>query len=314
MNYCAFLFLLIVLIALPGFSEKKPINEVELGEKLFFEKSFSKDKTISCASCHNPKFAFADSVNFSNGITGKKGLRNTPSIMNMASRSIFFYDGRAATLEEQIHFPVEDPNEMAFSLKKAVARLKKNKDYVNWFKEVYHEKIDEKNIVSAIAAYIRSLETSNTLFDNYMNDVLPEMSESAIRGRELFLGSKAKCFDCHFSPDFTNDEFKNIGLYDGKQFIDKGRYNITKKEADLGKFKVPGLRNVAITAPYMHNGMFHTLEEVVEYYDNPYEFVSKPINIDTLLAKPLNLSKQEKKDLVEFMKALTDFRFLKNKE
>ncbi|MFM2392035.1 MAG: hypothetical protein RLZZ546_12 [Bacteroidota bacterium] len=227
----------------------------------------------------------------------------------MASRSIFFYDGRAATLEDQIHFPIEDPNEMAFSLNKVVSRLRKNGAYVKWFKEVYDDKITEKNIVKAMSAYIRSLETSHTLFDNYMNDKLPEMSEAAIRGREIFLGEKAKCFDCHFSPDFTGDEFKNIGLYDGIQFTDRGRFNITKNIADMGKFKVPGLRNVAITAPYMHNGMFHTLEEVVEYYDNPYKFISKPINIDTLLAKPLNLTKQEKSDLVEFLKALTDLSF-----
>ena len=138
------------------------------------------------------------------------------------------------------------------------------------------------------------------------------MSTAAIRGREVFMSKKAKCFDCHFSPDFTGDEFRNIGLFDKNQFLDKGRFEVTKDSADLGKFKVPGLRNVAVTPPYMHNGMFSTLEEVVEYYDNPTKFVAHSINADSLLQKPLGLTVQEKSDLVEFMKALTDFRFIKS--
>jgi cytochrome c peroxidase len=284
-------------------------TDVDLGEKLFQDKLFSKDFSISCASCHIPEFAFADTVNFSKGVNGRLGLRNTPSAMNMASRSVFFFDGRAATLEDQIHFPVEDKNEMAFSMEKAVKRIKKNKVYVSAFKSLYNEMPNIKNTTKAIAAFINSLETSNTLFDNYMNDKMPIMNEAAIRGRTLFMSKKAKCFDCHFSPDFTGDEFKNIGIYDERQFLDKGRYNVTKKIEDLGKFKVPGLRNVAVTSPYMHNGMFQTLEEVVEYYDNPYKFISKPINIDTLLQKPLNLTTEEKSDLVEFLEALTDEKF-----
>ena len=144
-----------------------------------------------------------------------------------------------------------------------------------------------------------------------MVDQPNSMSESAIRGRELFMSDRAKCFDCHFSPDFTGDEFRNIGLYDERQFTDKGRYDVTKKEEDKGKFKVPGLRNVEVTAPYMHNGMFSTLEQVVDYYDNPYKFVSKPLNMDSLLIKPLNFTPQEKSDLVSFLQSLTDYQFKK---
>ncbi len=126
------------------------------------------------------------------------------------------------------------------------------------------------------------------------------------------MSKKAKCFDCHFSPDFTGDEFRNIGLFDQHQFVDRGRFDVTKDSADLGKFKVPGLRNVAITPPYMHNGMFNTLEEVIEYYDNPFKFVANPINADSLMQKPLGLTKEEKSDLVAFLHALTDLRFVKN--
>ena len=118
---------------------------------------------------------------------------------------------------------------------------------------------------------------------------------------------KGKCFDCHFSPDFTGDEFRNIGLFNGhKKFNDVGRFAISNDSADLGKMKVPGLRNIALTAPYMHNGMFQTLEEVVDYYDNPSKFIQKSINMDTLLQKPLNLSRKEKEALVTFLHALTD--------
>ncbi len=286
--------------------EPEPRSSAELGEKLFFEKAFSKDYSISCASCHQPDHGFADTLNFSIGVDGKRGKRNSPSVMNMASRNAFFYDGRAKSLEDQVHFPVQDPLEMNFDLKKVAKRLNKDNKYSAWFKKIFNEKATEKNIATAIADYERTLETTNTRFDNYMNDKLPSMTDAQIRGRTLFMSKKAKCFDCHFTPDFTADEFKNIGLFDERQFTDKGRYDVTKTEADLGKFKVPGLRNVALTSPYMHNGMFNTLEEVVEYYSNPYKFVPKPLNIDTLLVKPLNLTSEEKSDLVAFMKALTD--------
>lgn len=290
----------------------EPITKEALGEKLFFEKDFSKDRTLSCASCHIPEFGFSDTVAFSVGVGGKLGKRNTQSVMNMASRQAFFYDGRAKDLKDQVHFPVADQNEMAFDLEKVAKRLSKNKNYTNWFKDVYDEKPNADNIADAIAAYEKTLETNNSPFDNWMNDVPNhQMSESAIRGREVFLSKKAKCFDCHFSPDFTGDEFRNIGLYDEDKFKDKGRYDITKDPKDLGKFKVPGLRNVAITGPYMHNGLFETLEEVVEYYDNPYKWVINPINMDSLMVEPLHLSLQEKSDLVDFMKSLTDKRFLK---
>ncbi|MBK8701387.1 MAG: cytochrome-c peroxidase [Saprospiraceae bacterium] len=293
--------------------ENSGVTTVTLGEKLFFEKALSKDRSISCASCHIPEFAFADTVAFSTGVGGRKGKRNAPSVMNMGARSLMFYDGRAKDLEDQVHFPVEDVNEMDFTLEEAAKRLNKDKQYRSWFKSVYNEKANAANISKAIAAYERTLETSNTLFDNYMNDKQPAMDEAAIRGREVFMSKKAKCFDCHFTPDFTGDEFRNIGLFDIRQFVDKGRYEVTKDSADLGRFKVPGLRNVAVTPPYMHNGMFSTLEEVVDYYDNPFKFVPKPINTDSLLQKPLGLTALEKSDLVAFMKALTDLRFIEKK-
>lgn len=283
----------------------------QLGEQLFFDKILSADRSISCASCHIPAFGFADTVAFSKGVGGRIGKRNTQSCANVSDRPYFFYDGRAATLEEQVRFPIEDSNEMSLPIAQAVARLQQSQQYIKWFAQVYKSKPTEKHLKAAIAAYERTLETANTPFDRYMDDNEGAISASAIRGRELFMSSKAKCFDCHFSPDFTGDEFRNIGLYDGVLLKDEGRYAITGNKDDLGKFRVPGLRNVAVTAPYMHNGMFATLRQVIDYYDNPYLTVARPINIDTLLAKPLNLTEQEKQDLENFMLTLTDDRFSK---
>lgn len=282
-----------------------------LGERLFFEKRLSANNTISCASCHLPEHGFADTVALSRGVGGRLGKRNTPSCANVSGRSLLFYDGRAASLEDQVHFPITDTNEMAARLPAVIRRLSADRQYKAMFKKVYNAAPSATNLADAIAAYERTLETSASPFDRYMDGDEKAISESAIRGREVFMGKKAKCFDCHFSADFTGDEFRNIGLYDGKKYTDEGRYAITRNMEDLGKFKVPGLRNVAVTWPYMHNGMFRTLREVIDYYDDPYKTVSNPVNIDTLLQQPLHLTEQEKTDLENFMLTLTDDRFVK---
>ena len=289
-------------------------SRVTLGKMLFFDPILSKDSTISCASCHKPEFAFSDTVSLSLGVGGTPGRRNTPSVMNMASRSIFFYDGRAKTLQDQVHFPVEDPAEMNLAFPEAIARVARSDMYREHFRKLYGSDPDETNIRDAIARFEESLETADTEFDAWMMDKPNQMSESAIRGRTLFMSDRAKCFDCHFSPDFTGDEFKNIGLYDERKYTDKGRYEVTKNPDDMGKFKVPGLRNVAVTAPYMHDGSFKTLEEVVEYYSDIYTVVNKPLNLDTTLIKPILFTPQEKKDLVAFLRSLTDRSFIHTKQ
>lgn len=283
-------------------------TEAELGEKLFFDPILSLDSSISCASCHQPQFAFADNRAFSLGVNDSVGTRNTPSVMNMLSRSFFFHDGRAASLEEQAVMPIENPVEMNLSFAEAVKRIKGNEEYVRLFKKIYKQEPNAKNITNALAEFQRTLESDGSApHDLYVNgEDTTALTASQIRGRELFLAPESKCFECHFSPDFTGDEFRNIGLFDGVKLVDKGRYDFTKDPADIGKFKVPGLRNVALTAPYMHNGMFQTLEEVIDFYSNPYDFVKNPINMDTLMIEPLNFTTQEKKDLVNFLHSLTD--------
>lgn len=288
--------------------EPSPTTKIELGQKLFFDPILSLDQSISCASCHKPEFAFANNVAISPGIKNRLGDRNTPSIMNMLSRPYFFYDGRAATLEEQVIIPIESPVEMNLPYDLAVSRIQKSKNYDSLFQKIYEVAPDSFNISNALAEFQRSLESNGSApHDLWMNDIDENaMTESQIRGREIFLEDEFKCFDCHFSPDFTGDEFRNIGLYDGQKLTDQGRFKITRDSSDLGKFKVPGLRNVALTAPYMHNGMFETLEEVIDYYSNPYDFVKEPINMDTLMIQPLNFSAQQKEDLVNFLHSLTD--------
>jgi cytochrome c peroxidase len=290
-----------------------PATKEQLGEMLFFEPMLSADRSLSCASCHIPAFAFADTVAFSKGVGGRPGKRNAPSCANLSDRPYLFYDGRAASLEDQVHFPVEDSNEMSLPFATAVSRLNASSSYVKYFRKIFGKEPTAENLAAAIAAFERTLETSKTPFDRYMNDDEKAISAAAIRGREVFMGPKAKCFECHFSPDFTGDEFRNIGLYDGRTLKDEGRYTISHNKEDLGKFRVPGLRNVGATAPYMHNGMFRTLKEVIEYYDDPYKVVPQPVNMDTLLAKPLGLTATEKEDLEQFLLTLTDDRFAKHK-
>jgi cytochrome c peroxidase len=279
-----------------------------LGKKLFSEKILSKDSSVSCASCHKPAYAFADTASFSIGVSGKLTQRNTPSVLNMKNRPYFFWDGRAASLEEQSLMPIQNPDEMGLPINEAVNRLNQSAEYKNLFYKVFKQKPDAKNLAAAFAAYEKTLETVNSKFDDWSNN-LKKLTAQEERGRQLFVGEKAKCFDCHRREDFTTDEFKNIGLYNAKELNDAGLYNITQKESDKGKFKTPGLRNIAVTAPYMHNGMFKTLEEVVEYYNNPKKIVENPINIDDALKKPLNLTQREKNDLIAFLKTLTDKKY-----
>lgn len=286
-------------------------TKAALGKKLFSEKILSKDSTVSCASCHIPKYAFADTLAFSIGIGGKLTKRNTPSVLNMKNRPYFFWDGRAASLEEQALMPIQNPDEMGLSIEEAVSRLNTSSEYKILFQKIFRQKPDAKNLAAAFAAFEQTLETVNSKFDDWSNN-MGKLTAQEERGRQLFVGDKAKCFDCHRMEDFTSDEFKNIGLYDERKLNDAGLYNVTKEESDKGKFKTPGLRNVAVTAPYMHNGMFKTLEEVLNYYNSPDWFIDNPVNRDDAFKTPLRLTLQEKQDIIAFLKTLTDRKYLRS--
>lgn len=284
------------------------MRAADLGKLLFFDPILSADSSVSCGSCHKPEFAFADTVPFSKGVHGRLGKRNAPSVMNMSDRSSFFWDGRAATLAKQALFPIADTNEMNLPVASAVKRLNQSRKYRNLFYTVFKQLPNKYNLGLALAAFEQTLETANTPNDRWIADLPNGMTEQQVRGREIFR-VKGKCFECHFSPDFTGDEFRSIGLFNGKQWNDSGRYKITHRIDDIAKFKVPGLRNVAMTAPYMHDGSFKTLREVIDYYNDPQAFLGDGLNRDSVLSKPLGLTEQDKQDLEAFLHALTDDRF-----
>ncbi|MFT4033168.1 MAG: cytochrome c peroxidase [Siphonobacter sp.] len=305
-----FLFAGLFFLNLSYTNGEEPLNKVAVGEKLFFDPILSEDRTVSCASCHKPEFAFADTVSFSLGVHHQSGKRNTPSAMNLAGRLQLFWDGRASSLEMQALEPIANPNEMNLPIAEAVSRLQKDPFYTKAFRKLYKSDLTAIQLAEVIAAYERTLETSNSPYDRYINGDDGAMSEAAKRGRTLFIG-KANCANCHSGEDFTADRFKNIGLFNGTTLTDQGRYGIVKDSTYLGHFKVPGLRNVALTAPYMHNGMFKTLRQVIEYYNHPDQIVQNGYNRDPSLNTPLALSQTEMNDLEAFLVALTDDQFTK---
>lgn len=288
---------------------KAPANEAELGKLLFSDPILSKDSTVSCASCHIPAYAFADTLAVSKGVGGVNGDRNTPSAMNVVLHGFFFWDGRAKTLEEQALAPIENPKEMDLSLDEAIYRLKRSAAYSIYFRKIYNEAPGKENLAKAIAAFERTLETSDSPFDTWkFYDKPGAVSESARRGFEIF-NTKGKCSECHFGANFALNQFRNIGLFDGKKLNDSGRAVVTRDPRDVGRFKVAPLRNVAVTAPYMHNGMFKTLREVIAFYNDPEKIVPGGINRDSILLKPLGLTEEEMSDLEAFLHSVTDKQF-----
>lgn len=300
---------LLLAVATPSLpQEERDAARVELGQRLFFDPILSQDRSISCASCHRPEHAFADDRPFSTGVGGKLGDRNTPTVMNASGRASLFWDGRAATLEDQAVFPIENPVEMALPIDEALARLAADPAYVALFGKAYNGAITARTLGRALAAYQKTLDTVDTPYDRYAHGDENAISDSARRGRLLFIG-RAKCAECHSGEDFTSERFRNIGLYDGQRLTDPGRGAITGNPAENGEFKIPTLRNVAVTAPYMHNGMFATLREVIDYYDAPDRFVPQAIGRDVSMEETLNLTEQDKRDLEAFLESLTDDRF-----
>lgn len=294
-----------------SFSNDDPADEIALGKLLFADPILSKDKTISCASCHKPAFAFADTSAVSIGFAGRNGTRNTQTAMNLRLNTSFFWDGRAKTLEEQALAPIANKDEMNLPIAEAIKRLKLSKKYTTYFKKIFNSEPTAVHLAKSIAAFERTLETSDSPFDNWkFYDDANAVSDAVKRGFVIF-NEKGKCVKCHFGADFTTHEFRNIGLFDGQQLNDSGRFVVTKRREDIGKFKTSSLRNVAVTAPYMHNGMFKTLEEVIEFYNETEKVVLNSMNKDSILMKPLGLTPNEKKDLKAFLLSLTDKRFSK---
>ncbi|HET6765992.1 MAG TPA: cytochrome c peroxidase [Chitinophagaceae bacterium] len=316
MKKCVFIIstAIILLFIQATMINNEPVTKAELGKLLFFDTILSSDSTISCASCHKPQFAFADTAATSRGVGGLQGSRNTPSAMNVALQRNFFWDGRAETLEEQALAPIENPVEMNLPIDKALQRLKENEGYNAYFKKIFNSEPTRANVAEALATFERGLETSESPFDQWKFYQDPQAVSDAVKRGFIVFNNKGKCIQCHFGSNFASDGFRNIGLFDGRALNDSGRAVISGDLQDAGKFKIAPLRNVAVTAPYMHNGMFRTLKEVIEFYNDPVKIVPNAVNRDSLLAKPLGLTEQEKADLETFLIALTDKSFDINKK
>jgi cytochrome c peroxidase len=271
---------------------------VELGEMLFFDPRISGSNWISCATCHNPALGWSDGqpTAIGNGMTVLK--RATPPIVNAAFNKLQMWDGRFNSLEEQAVGPMQAPGEMNGSMEQILAKLESMSGYVQAFEKAYPgEGITKTTLAKAVASFERTVISKNSPFDAWIHGNQTAISPSAQRGFDLFVG-KAQCAVCHGGPNFTDEGFHNIGLK-GNQ--DEGRYAKVPIKVLKGAFKTPTLRDIALTAPYMHNGAYSTLEEVVDHYDRGGDDKE---NLDPNI-KPLGLTDQEKKDLVQFMKTLS---------
>ncbi|WMI65535.1 cytochrome c peroxidase [Aestuariibaculum sp. YM273] len=292
-----------------------PKAKIELGQKLFNEKALSKNNTISCATCHQKDKYFTDGLTISKGVT-----RNSPTLLYSALQKSFFYDNRAGSLEGQIVAVVNNKNEFHSDLQHLEQTVSHNKKYVEAFKEVYNDSVSQDYVRNAIATYIRSLTPFNSKFDNNINDKENTLTASEQRGFNLFTG-KAKCATCHFPPTFNGtvpvlykeSELELIGVPQTNDTInteiddDLGRFTVFNTEEKKHFFKTSTVRNVAKTAPYMHNGVYTTLNDVVDFY-NRGGGIGLGMNIEhqTLPPDPLNLNQQEITDLIAFMESLTD--------
>jgi cytochrome c peroxidase len=275
--------------------------KVALGKQLYFDPRLSVDSTVSCASCHNPRFGFGDGQRVSTGVRGQKGTRNSPTIVNRVFSAAQFWDGRAASLEEQAKGPIANPIEMGFTHEGVVARLQAVGGYPEEFARVFGAgPVTIDRIAQAIAAYERTVVTGNSPYDRFVAGDTTALSPAARRGMLVFMG-KGACAQCHVGFNFTDEKYHNLGVgFDGPH-PDSGRYAVSKRTEDVGAFRTPSLRDVALSAPYLHDGSAGNLAAVVEVYNRggtPNAHLSP-------LMKPLRLSVQEKADLVAFMEALT---------
>lgn len=298
----------LVELSIPYFPEMpvpldKPITEkrIALGQKLFFDPILSRNNDISCATCHLPEYAFTDALDFSIGTEGRRTERNAPTLFNLAWHPYFFMDGGNPELESQILGPIENPNEMDLPFTEAMARVANHPEYPDLFEEAFGDGVSPITLSTAIATYERVLVSYNSPFDQYYyQSNKSALSEAAKRGLDLFLSNELNCSSCHALPLTTNFNFENNGLYTFYQ--DAGRVRITEIAQDSGKFKVPTLRNIELTAPYMHDGGLKSLEEVIDHYASGGK---NHVNKSPLLTG-FQISESQKMDLILFLKSLTD--------
>jgi len=297
-------------------------EKVGLGKKLFFDRRLSGDGTMSCATCHDPENGYTDGLDISLSYPTTRNWRNAPTLINIGYNTVFFLDGRARTLKEQALFPIMSAFEMNQNLDFLEEELKEVPEYVKAFQEVFGGEITRERIAMALAAFQRTIVSKNAPIDRYLRGEEKALTPLQKKGLEIFRG-KGGCIKCHYGPNFTDNKFHNLGVPENPSVMndprvaatrrftakvagykayrtlteDPGRYLVTKNRKDWKAFKTPTLREVALTGPYMHNGVFKSLDEVIEFLtggrgDTPYK---------SSLIKPLNLTEDEKKALKAFL-------------
>lgn len=277
------------------------VEKVALGRRLFFDPVLSRDRRLSCGSCHLPDHAFGDTLPVPRATGRPVGLRNVPPLVNRAWETRLFWDGRVPSLEEQALHPIRSPTELGLPLEEIAPRLRADPGYLRAFRAAFPDEahpIGPDGVARALAAYVRSLQFGDAPFDRYQAGDPDALTPRARRGARLFFG-RAGCAQCHTGPTFTDGQLHNTGVSWGGE--DLGRFRVTRRDADRGRFRTPTLRELLRTAPYMHDGSLATLDAVVDFYDgggSPNPFLSPKI-------RPLQLSDAEKLELAAFLRALS---------
>ncbi len=296
----------------PAYSFTKfPLTEegFQLGRKLFYDPVLSRDGSVSCASCHNQStgFTHVDHAH-SHGIEGRTGTRNTPALMNLAWNKLYMWDGAVNNIEVQALAPITNPIEMDETLEHVVKKLNSSRIYRHMFDDVFGDSVvTGQHLLLAITQFVVQLNSYNSKYDKHIRkEAGGKFTNEEEHGLQLF---RQHCTSCHTEPLFTNNQFENNGLPIDNTIHDIGRMKVTQNPADSLKFKVPTLRNIQYSAPYMHDGRFTRLAQVVNHYTGG---IVRSGNLSEKLAKPLVLTEDEKKDLIAFLMTLTDREFLLN--
>jgi cytochrome c peroxidase len=283
-------------------SDNPPTKEkIALGRDLFFDRRLSVDGTVSCDFCHSPILGFSDGRYFASGVFGLKSKRNTITLLNRVFGQEYFGDGRAQSIEQVITDHIEDENVFENNLENVVNTLSKDKKYQEKFENVFDREIDIDGIAKAIATFVRTLISGNSPYDKYVAGNKNALSESAVRGMKLFFSDRLKCSVCHAGPNFTDEKYHNNGTKIDSVNPDLGRYLVTNKDSDKGKFRTPTLRDISRTSPYMHNGSIKGLNDLIDFYDKG----GVTNNYKSSVIEPLRLIKEEKADLKNFLRSLT---------
>lgn len=277
----------------------------DLGKKLFYEKRLSIDQSISCGSCHKPSLAFADDLALSPGVFNRAGTRNAPSLANVGYHPYLLREGSVTSLEMQVLVPIQEHNEFNHNVVNIVDELKQDSIYANMSFEAYERPFDGFVLTRAISVFQRTMVSGNSAYDQYaFQNNTTALGTTEKKGMELFFSNKTNCSGCHSGFNFTNYNFENNGL--DSIYADNGRFRLTNDSVDEALFKIPSLRNIGLTAPYMHDGRFTTLEEVIDHYNSGGQNHRNKSN----LIQPLRLSQTEKTELIAFLNSLTDYSFI----